>query len=387
MSKIKSMVSLRVHLPNSQHFLFTQRGAKISQDDTKTPSPRASYHKLILAQKGNCHKRASHTLLGVLFSIVIMVISLPPFFSVECVEASALSSIGEQKRIQLSPSSQTTPSTQPTKIAGAPRVYRHWVINPERLGEVDPDWEASFRNEAQRALADGRWATALHQEAQALQAYAHAPHGRTLPMSLKTFTWQAKTPLAIALEKREKQKGRISTQSNETPLAPFSPAVTAALAQLTRTYLFFDAESVAQRAFVRTAVLDANRRAQPLTLLAINGTMRDAQRALPSTSTSMTDMSVSAQAGHNASRADRQQEHSDLTTDPSITLTSVMPTTVYFDQYGVLSQKLSVTHLPALVRLTAKTIDGLTLALTPDGEPMDPEALHAFWNEKKERSK
>lgn len=366
MLKITPMVSIRAPLPNAHYFLFTQRGAKISQDDTKTPSTCASCRKLFLAQKGDCHTRASRTLLGVLFSIVITVIALPPFFSVECVEASALSSIDEQRRIQSTPSSQSAPSTQPTKSADTPRVYRHWVINPERLGEVDPDWEASFRIEAQRALEDGRWATALHQEAQALQAYAHAPHGRTLPMSLKTFTWQAKTPLAIALEKREKQKGRISTQSNETPLAPFSTAVTATLAQLTRTHLFFDAESVAQRAFVRTAVLDANRRAQPLTLLAINGTMRDAQRALPSTSTPATEKSVSAH---------------------SIPLNSAMSTTVYFDQYGALSQKLGVTHLPALVRLTAKTIDGLTLALTPDGEPMDPEALHAFWNEKKERSK
>ena len=182
-------------------------------------------------------------------------------------------------------------------------------------------------------------------------------------MSLKTFTWQAKTPLALALEK---QKGRRSAQSDETPLAPFSPAVTAALAQLTRTYLFFDAESVAQRAFVRGAVMDANRHTQPLTLLAINGTMRDAQLVLGSTSTRATEKSVSAH---------------------SIPINSAMPTIVYFDQYGALSQKLGVTHLPALVRLTAKTIDGLTLALTPDGEPMDPEALHAFWNEKKEHSK
>lgn len=363
MLKITPMVSLRAPLPIAHHFLVTQREEKKSQDDTKTPSTRASYRKHFLEEKGDCHTSANRTWLGGLLSIVITVIALPPFFSMEYVEASSLSSVDEQRRAQLSPSSQSTPSTQPTKSTGTPRVYRHWVIHPERLGEVDPDWEASFRNEAQGALADGRWATALHQEAQALQAYVNAPHGRALPMSLKTFTWRAKTPIAMALEKR---KGRLSAPSDETPLAPFSPAVTVALAQLTRTYLFFDAESVAQRAFVRGAVMNANRRAQPLTLLAINGTMRDAQRVLPSTSTPAT-------------------EKTDLA--HSIPIHSAMPTSVYFDQYGGLSQKLGVTHLPALVRLTAKTIDGLTLALTPDGEPMDPEALHAFWNEKKERSK
>lgn len=391
MLKITSITSLRAwcraHQSMTDDVLVTKRGATQSHDTTTTTSPRASGRQTEPLQRRTHRKLTNRALLGVLLTTVIMVMALPPSYSVEFVVASPLSSIDDQRiapSTPLTPTSQSKPSNQSTKSVSRSRVYRHWVLNPERLGAVDPDWEASFRAEAQRALANGRWANALSQQAQALQAYANSPHGRTRPMSLKTFTWREKTPLLKALEKL---KGRRSAETDETLLAPFSPAVTAALDQLKRTYLFFDAESVPQRAFVRAAVMDASRRAQPLTLLAINGTMRAAQRVLDSTVTPMTEKPVSAHSGLNAEHQDRQQEPSDLTAVPSAPIHSAMPTTVFFDQYGALSQKLGVTHLPALVRLSAKTIEGLTPALTPDGEPMDPEALSAFWNDQTEYSK
>ena len=255
---------------------------------------------------------------------------------------------------------ENTP-TQPTV-----RVIGRLVLTQGiSLTTHDPDWVSTLEADAKDAVRSGEWAQALENAEATFRRQWDAPPGVTMGMLTVSRRETYPTPYV----QWKQHQGGAEVLAKRSVEAHGDP-VQMALSTFSRTYLFIDTDNPVQAAFFERFITGAEPLRKAITER-MGERMAERLGRHPSTKDAgvesvldLHDLRIVFVKGNLAHWRDRLASFT-----PS---EGALPLPLYFDQGGSLAARLHVTALPTFVHLTAEVMDLWTLALTADGNPLDP---------------